>query len=111
MPRQKTFHKWSIPSSVVNIVKCHCADYDRRSRIISDPSAAVVLRESCINLNGIIDNALSEVDVGIQKILLSDVSVGRGYGSSMAAPIISKNSYYARKRKLIHDIAIALNLI
>ena len=110
MPRQKMYYKWDIPTSVVNIVKCHCADYDRRTRIILNPNTPSNLKESCFLLNSIIDKALCDVDAGIQKIMLSDVSLGRGYESSMAAPFIAKNSYYARKRKLIHDIALGLKL-
>lgn len=111
MPRQKMYYKWDIPTSVVNIVKSHCADYERRSRIIFNPNAPDGLKESCHSLNDIIDKALHDVDAGIQKIILSDVAMGRGYDSSMAAPFIAKNSYYARKRKLIHDIALGLKLI
>lgn len=30
MARQKMYYKWDIPTSIVEIVKAICADYERR---------------------------------------------------------------------------------
>lgn len=111
MPRQKMYFKWDIPTSVVSIVKSHCADYDRRARALKNPATPPAVYARYETLNATIDRALKDIDVGVRKILLQDISAGRGYESSMASPFLAKNSYYARKRKLIHDIAQGLNLI
>ena len=111
MPKQRTYFKWEIPTSVVEIVKTICADYDRRERMIKHSSITGAVLDRYIELNAIIDKALESVETGIRRNLLEDVQRGRGYDFSAASPFIAKNTYYQRKRKLIHDIALGLSLI
>ena len=111
MPKQRTYFKWEIPTSVVEIVKTVCADYDRRERMIKHSSITGVVLDRYIELNAVIDKALESVEVGIRRNLLEDIQRGRGYDFSQASPFVAKNTYYQRKRKLIHDIALGLALI
>lgn len=111
MGRKRIYYRYEIPKSVVVIVKSVCADYDRR-RLLSEMGD---LDESVKNrydyLNGAIDSALVEIDPGIRRVLLDDIRINRGYDYSPASPFLTKNSYYMRKKKIIHDIAKGLSLI
>lgn len=111
MARKKIYYDWHIPSSVVKIVTAYCADYDRRAKLISDVNTT----ECCLNqyklINSIIDKALDDIEVGIRRDMLYDISLGRGYFKSNCCVFIDKNSYYRRRRKLVHDIAVYLHLI
>ena len=108
MPKKKIYYRHEIPSSVVNIVKSVCADYDRRARVIGIDGSVL---DTYLQLNGIIDKALEEVEPGIRRIILDDVRLGRGYDFSPASPFLAKNTYYSKKRKLVYDIAKGLRLI
>ena len=111
MARQKMYFKWEIPTSVVDIVKTLCADYDRIERMIKHAAITGAVLEKYVELNSIIDKALEDVEAGIRRTLLEDIKNGRGYDFSAASPFLAKNTYYQRKRKLIHDIAQGLALI
>ena len=111
MSRQKMYFKWEIPTSVVDIVKTICADYGRRERMIKHSAITGAVLDRYVELNSIIDKALEDVEVGIRRDLLEDIQKGRGYDFSAASPFLAKNTYYQRKRKLIHDIAEGLSLI
>jgi hypothetical protein len=103
--------KWDIPYSIVKIVVTVCADYDRR-RIAIDlqTDTPEVLREYG-RLNHIVDEALLDIEEGIRRVMLDDVSLGRGYDFSPASPFLAKNTYYQRKCKLVHDIARGMMLV
>jgi hypothetical protein len=107
LPKKRIYDHWEIPTSVVHIVKSVCADYDRRAAVI----ASGEYREQYVNMNAAIDLALLSVEEGIRRIMLEDISHGRGYDFSPASPYLAKNSYYLRKRKAIHDIAIFLGFL
>ncbi len=109
MPRKKIFLDWEIPYTVVNIVRSVCADYDRRA--IAMQSCACDVIDQYRALNDAVDRGLSDLEVGIRKIMLDDICSGRGYGYSPVSAIMTKNAYYHRKRKAIHDIAEQLKLI
>lgn len=111
MSRQKMYFKWDIPTSVVDIVKTVCADYDRRERMIKHSAITGAVLERYVELNSVIDRALEDVEVGIRRSMLGDIQKGRGYDFSAASPFLAKNTYYQRKRKLIHDIAQGLSLV
>ena len=111
MPRQKTYYKYNIPSSVVCVVTAIISDYDRREREIIHASAAGSVLARYVELNSAVDRALSEVEAGIRADVLADIAEGRGYERSRAQFLVSKNAYYRRRRKLIHDIAVDLCLL
>ena len=111
MARQKMYFKWEIPTSVVDIVKTVCADYGRRERMIKHSTITGDVLARYVELNAVIDKALEDVEVGIRDAMLEDIHKGRGYDFSAASPFLAKNTYYLRKRKLIHDIAEGLHLI
>ena len=108
MARQKLYFKYDIPTSVVDIVKTICVDYERRERSIKFGNITGAVLARYIELNSIIDAALEDVELGIRKSLLRDIQKRRGYDFSEANWAISKNAYYRRKRKLIYDIATRL---
>lgn len=111
MPKKRVYFVYNIPSNVVNIVKAVCADYERRQRAVESNKANGEVREEYIRLNTIIDEALSDVEIGLRDFFLRDFRDNHGYERSEATFLLSKNAYYRRKRKLIHDVAQALNLI
>ena len=111
MAREKMYFSWEIPTSVVGMVNALCADYERRARAVRSSSVTGAVLETYVQLNAVIDEALEEVEVGIRKDLLRDISEGRGYARSGAQLQVSKNTYYRRRRKLIHDIAKLLSLL
>lgn len=109
MARKKIFLDWEIPYTVVNIVRSVCADYDRRNIDMQSKSDDVINQYRA--LNAAIDIGLSDLEVGIRRVMLDDICMGRGYGYSPVSAIMTKNAYYHRKRKAIHDIAEQLKLI
>ena len=111
MARTKMYYRWEIPTGVVAIVKSVCADYERRERAIKYAAITGTVIERYVELNAVIDTALESVELGIRRELLRDIQLGRGYDFSGASPFLAKNTYYQRKRKLIHDIAQGLSLI
>lgn len=111
MARVKMYFKWEIPTSVVNMVNSICADYERRERAIKYSSITGPVLAKYIQLNSVIDDALNDVEVGIRGAILRDIAEGRGYNRSHTQGLASKNTYYRRRRKLIHDIAKSLSLL
>lgn len=111
MARQKMYFKYEIPTSIVEIVKVVCSDYDRREKQIKHGIVTGDVLATYVRLNNIVDCALEDIEVGIRKDILKDIQYRRGYDFSPASPLISKNTYYRRKRKLIYDIAVGLALI
>ena len=98
MAREKMYFSWEIPTSVVCMVNAICADYERRERAIKYSNITGAVLERYIELNSVID-------------LLRDIAEGRGYTRSPTQCVVSKNTYYRRRRKLIHDIAKELSLL
>lgn len=111
MARQKMYFKWDMPTSIVEIVKAICADYARRERVIKFGTATGSILERYVELNGAINTALQDIEVGLRDTILKDIQQGRGYYFSAAQELICKSGYYNRKRKLIYDIAVSLSLL
>ena len=111
MAREKMYFSWEIPTSVVNMVNALCADYLRRERAILRGELPDNVLERYVLLNRTVDVALSEVEVGLRADLLQDIASGRGYVRSPLQCLVSKNTYYRRRRKLVHDIAKAFLLL
>lgn len=109
MSRRSVFGKWEIPRTVVEIVKSICADYDRRA--IAMENAAEDTVKTYKRLNESIDQAMTDIEPAIRRTMLEDIYTGRGYGYSPASAIMTKNAYYSRKRKAVHDIAVNLMLL
>lgn len=112
MARPRLYRKWNVPENVVDIVKAVCADYDRRKRAIRASLLTAEVSEEYIRLNNAIDSSLDEnIEEALREYILTDIQLNRGYESSPASPYYAKNTYYQRKRKVIHDIAKSLYLI
>ena len=109
MSRRRVFGRWEIPPTVVEIVKSICADYDRRAIAIQTAAEDVVNTYKA--MNDAIDHAMQDIEPEIRRTMLEDIYNGRGYYSSPASAIISKNAYYSRRHKAIHDIAVKLMLL
>lgn len=101
----------NLPTSVVRIVYALCADYSRRVTALRCPATPPNVRENFLRLNAAIDDSLVDIEPGLRSILLNDVSELNGYDSSKSNSFISKNTYYARKRALIFNIAKRLQLV
>lgn len=111
MARKRLYYKYEIPPSVVEIVTAICVDYDRRERAIRHSAITGTVLERYVELNAAVDAALGEMEVEFRRGMLEDIASGRGYHFSMISPYLAKNTYYYKKRKLIHDIALELALL
>lgn len=111
MSKSKLYFQFELPSSVVEIVKTLCADYNRRERAIKYGNVTGDVLARYVELNAVIDRALEDIEVGIRMDMLKDIQNRRGYDFSPASYCISKNTYYKRKKKLIFDIAKSLALV
>ena len=115
--RRATYDSSRLPYWVLQIVTSICADYERRAAALREGKLdyedvcedAILARYG--ELNSAVDRALEEVEVGIRRDMLCDVALGRGYRRSAAQYVLSKNAYYRRRHKLMHDIARELRLI
>lgn len=107
----KEFRKWGLPNSVVAIVRAMCVDYDRRNTAIKYNTVSDEVLKSYRELNGIINEALEEIEVGIRRDVLNDIILDRGYNFSPASPFMAKDTYYARKRKVVYTIAAKIHLV
>ena len=116
MARRATYEPYRMPLCVVQIVTSICADYDRRAIALREGKCGEEPCEEAIlaryrEFNGAVDHALEQLEVGIRRDLLCDVIEGRGYRRSAVQYILSKNAYYRRRHKLMHDIAKELRLL
>ena len=100
-----------LPKSIVNTVIAICGDYERRERLILLEVSSEDVINTCKRINEAIDKALLKIEPGMRKLILSDIKLRKGYDSSKSGVFYAKNTYYSRKRKLIHDIAAELFLI
>jgi hypothetical protein len=108
MSRHKTFGRWEIPGTVVQIVKTMCADYDRRAIIIRSGEKT---QSDYERINAAIDRGLLCAEETVRRFFLEDIAYGRGYWHSPSCAVLSKNAYYTRKHQIIHDIAVELRLL
>jgi hypothetical protein len=111
MARPRIYCRWEIPKSIVIIVTAVIADYERRERILKDRNASETVLDKAAELNAIVDTALEDIEPALCKDIVSDITDGRGYKRSSCSLVMQENTYYRRRRKLIHDIAVAMGLI
>ncbi len=109
--KRQIYFSWEVPSGVARMVTAICADYERREQLIRYSSVTGPVLDRSVELNAAIERALDEVDAGVREDLLHDIAYGIGYNRSAAACVMSKNAYYRRRRKLVHDIAVNLALL
>ena len=102
--------EYELPSSLVCVIKGVCSDYYRRATAIKNGTASGVVLDEYLRLNIAVETALEDIEKGIRGELLRDVALGLGYNKSVISAFMAKNTYYQRRRKLIYDIAKALNL-
>lgn len=101
----------AFPGSVVRIVKSLFADYARREKIIKFSSITGPVLARYVEINAAIDAAMETAEAGIRAELFDDIVHGRGYEASQLAPLMAKNTYYARKKKVMLTVAKILWLI
>jgi hypothetical protein len=110
MARRRSY-RYNLPRTVADIVQAVCADYTRRENAIKYSAITGPTLARYVELNAAIDTALEGVEAGIREELLRDIASGRGYDASCIAAMMAKNTYYARKNKVVHDIARGLSLM
>lgn len=111
MGRRKIYPEWHVPRSVVNMVHAVCGDYYRRRMAISQRDVDGAVFDEYVRLNSVIDTALTDIEDILQETLLSNVADGVGYDKSYAAMFLSRNAYYRRRNKFIHDVAVGLRFV
>lgn len=109
--RPKQFYKYELPSGVVKVVRAQCADYKRKEIAIKQGGIEEEIMQVYITTNEAIKRALGEIEEPCRDSFLSDIAENRGYDKSQSQWMLSRNAYYARKRKAIYDIAKFLLLI
>lgn len=102
--------RWKMQRTVVNISVAVIADYARRKKELAVMKQDDPLAESYRRLNGSVDSAFSSVEIALRSILFDDIADGRGYGRSRAQNIVSKPTYYLRRERVIHDVAVGLGI-
>ena len=100
-----------LPTSVHFLVRAHCADYKRRKQALTGIELSFDVAEHLEVLNRAIEDALSEVEAPLRRIILEDIAEGNGYDSSSAVMLVSKSCYYARKHQVVRQIACNLKLV
>ena len=110
MSRPRIFQKHKLPSGVVGIAVAVIADYERRAREIKKGALSEDLLSTYRRYNEIVDGALSQIEEGARRELLSDIIYGRGYNTSMIGWMYCKETYYLRKREVIYTVAKELGL-
>ena len=111
MGRPKKYYEWELPKSVVEVVRGVCADYERRENAIKYSSITGPVLNRYIELNGAVDEALSNIMPNLQREIIRDVAENIGYDFSQCSNYVSRRIYYLKKRKFIHDVAEKLFLI
>lgn len=109
--RPKQFYKYELPGGVVKVVRAQCADFQRKEIAIKQGGIDETILQVYIKTNEAIKKALGEIEEPCREFFLSDIAENRGYDKSQSRWLLSHNSYYARKRKAIYDIAKYLLLI
>lgn len=104
-------YRYNLPKSVADIVQAVCADYARRERAIKYSAITGPTLARYLELNTAVDIALNGVEAGIRAELLRDIGSGHGYDASRICVLMAKNTYYARKCKVVYDIARGLSLL
>lgn len=110
MARRRNY-RYTLPHAVADITQALCADYARRENAIKFSAITGPMLARYVELNAAIVTALDGVEAGIRDQLLDDIACGRGYESSPLAAQMAKNTYYARKQKVLTTIAKELWLI
>lgn len=111
MARKRMFFKHEIDSRVVQIVNAIIADYDRRENLIKYSTVTGPVLDRLVELNAIVDRALEDIEPGMRRDIVQDITFGRGFYKSNCCVMMEKNTYYRRRRKLVHDIAVEMHLI
>lgn len=111
MPRVKIYDAWEIPTGVAKIAKAICADYDRRAAAIRKGEGSEELLEEYRRLNAAVDAALAGEEVGTRADLLRCMADRQGYEKNHAHLYICRQSFYRKKRQIVHDVAKSLNLV
>lgn len=106
----------NIPKDVKEQIQSICAGYNRRKRVASQRMAMITAPPSeelvaFMRWNERIDKALAFIESGVRAYILNDIANGKGYWTSMAAPFMAYNTYYARKNKALENLAKEFNLM
>ena len=109
--RPKLFVKHTIPHCVVQVVRAHCADYQRKENALKDSNLSPEIRRNYETVNASILESLEEIEEMCRSDFLADIADNRGYEKSRINWLFSKTAYYNRKDKAIYDIAKKLNLV
>lgn len=111
MGNVKIYGEYSMPQTVINLVKAICADYERRKKAITCGKVDGFVLRQYVDFNNAIDKILQNVDLGLRVDLMRDLANGSGYNFSQASPYMAKNTYYRYKKKFLYELAVELHLM
>lgn len=113
MPNKSKSNIYNIPYSVVQIVYALCRDMSRWETLITARHVPKSTKANIKTIGKAFNTAKTTFDSPVvYEIIISDIINGRGYDySSKATGIMSKNTYYRYKKKLVRLIAENLHII
>lgn len=112
MGRKREFFPCPLPRGVQMIAKAICADYGRRRAIAARKDTPDEVKRALNDFNALVDEALLSVqEEGLRKEILRDMIERRGWERSNAQMYICENSYYARRRRVLYQVALGMHLI
>ena len=102
---------YDLYAPIVGIVRNYCKIYYYAETVSKDPREPANLRAHYKAVHTAIKAAL-EVNCRPDEapFFVSDIGLGTGFNKSQMC-FISEVDYKVRKRKIVHDIAVGLNLI
>lgn len=110
MSRPREFEHQKLPREVVGVCVAVIADYGRRKREIERGALSEGLLSSYLRYNKIVEDAVECVETAARRELLDDIAVGRGWHTSKLGYMFTLRSYYLRKRQVIFNVALGLEL-
>lgn len=103
---------YNVPENVRKIVLLYIADYPRRQSNLKLSNLETSVATTSKYLNKLCDEAFSKyLETGIEDIYKLDTIKLKSYYQSESKRMLSINTYYARRKKIVYFIADRLGLI
>ena len=110
MGRNRIYYEYDLPYSAVRVVEAIIEDYPRREAMIKNTQSPDNVKE-LMRINGAIEECVGLFEPSLCAIVKEDIINRVCYERSRAAYISSRAMYYRRRKKFIHDVANAINLV
>lgn len=96
---------------IVSVVRGYCKMYRYMEVSVNDPLLPLTIRQHyAVIIDGIHRAIQANCLDGEAAYFIDDIGQGTGFNKSQMC-FISEHDYKSRKRKIVHDIAVNLNLV